>query len=372
MGLRTIKNRIENLKSLIADRKEEALFISNLTNVRFLSGFTGSNAAMIVFAHPQLPSVFLTDSRYEEQASLELQRSDLDDIRFLISEPKGYRILELVSSETRRNDIRRLAVETSHLSVADYNELTTYLGQEVEVVDGDQSVQLLRRTKDITEIQEIEKACQIADGALSYTKTLLTTGVTEREFAIELEYQMLKFGAEDRSFPSIVASGERSSLPHGHPTDRRIREGDVVVVDFGAVHSGYHSDCTRTYFLGEPSAEVRETYELVLEAQQRAVATLCPGVTGRKLDGAARSVFKEKGVDQYFAHGLGHGVGLDIHERPFISTDTEVEITEGFVVTIEPGLYLSGRFGVRIEDTILVSKDGSNQLTRADKQWILR
>ncbi len=365
------KNRIKVLKNLLQQRKDEAIFISKRVNVRYLTGFTGSNGSLLVFAHSDIPSILFTDGRYGEQATIELTDSDCDDATISVSNPQGPKLLEQVGSEVLRHDIRNLLIEASDLTVSTLEDIRTFLATHISTVPSQGIVETLRRKKDDTEIYAIERACEIADQALSNVKGLLLDRVSERDFAIELEYQMMKLGADERSFASIVASGSRSSLPHGHPTQKTITEGDIVVVDFGATFMGYHSDCTRTYSIGEPTAFAAEVFELVSEAQRKVIALTKENALGKTLDETARDVLRTKDLEHRFNHGLGHGVGLEIHEDPFISARNESALDLGYVITVEPGVYIPGELGVRIEDTLVVTKESARALTKIDKDWIL-
>ena len=371
MGPIITKNRVDDLKILLRHRKDEAIFISNPENVRYLTGFTGSNGVLLVFTHQDLPSIFITDSRYEEQSAIELSQSNTGDIKVLVSRPNGSKLLELVSSEALRHDIGTLLIESSALRVSTLEELRTYLATHIETKSSIGVVERLRRIKDDTEIQAIQRACEIADQALIQVKGLLRENTSERDFAVELEYKMMKLGADERSFATIVASGPRSALPHGHPTDRAIAEGDVVVVDFGATYNGYHSDCTRTFSIGEPTPQIQEVFDVVHRAQLEAISHIREGSSCKSLDEVARAVLRKSDLEHRFTHGLGHGVGLEIHEEPFLSARSDTLLDPGCVITVEPGVYLPEHFGVRIEDTLVVTKDGSRPLTKIDEDWII-
>ncbi len=371
MGPIITKNRVEDLKTLLRHRKDEAIFISKLENVRYLTGFTGSNGALLVFTHQDISPIFFTDSRYEEQSAIQLTASNCEDIKVLVSRPNGPKLLEQVSSEALRHDIQTLLIESSDLRVSALEELGTFLATHIDTKSSIGVVESLRRKKDDAELQAIERASEIADQALIRVKGLLREGTSERDFAVELEYQMMKLGADERSFASIVASGPRSSLPHGHPTDRVIAEGDVVIVDFGAIYNGYHSDCTRTFSIGEPTPQVQEVYDLVLSAQLEVISHVRADSSCKSLDEIARDVLRKSGVEHLFIHSLGHGVGLEVHEEPFLSARSETVLSPRYVITVEPGVYLPELFGVRIEDTLVVTKDGSKALTKVDKDWII-
>jgi Xaa-Pro aminopeptidase len=266
----------------------------------------------------------------------------------------------------------RLGFEEASVSVKTHRRLAELLGESWELVPCAGLVQRLRAVKDAAEIARIRAACELADEALRSVLEDGLVGRSERDIAIELELRMRRLGAQAPSFPSIVASGAHAALPHAEPREVEIPRDVLVTIDWGALHEGYCSDCTRTYATGPLSQEATDTYELVLRAQQAALAAVRPGISGREVDGVARAIIEQAGHGEHFGHGVGHGVGMEIHEGPRLSrTATEEPLRAGNIVTIEPGVYLPGRLGVRIEDLLLVGDDGSQRLTQLSKELTL-
>ena len=258
------------------------------------------------------------------------------------------------------------------MTINQLNTLKKFI-KDTEFIETDvlsNAINSLRMSKDLSEIECIKKAQEIAelafDGILDYIKE----GVTEREIAMELERIMMINGSEGVSFETIVLSGANTSMPHGVPSDKPVQKGEFILMDYGAVYNGYHSDMTRTICLGEPSAEMRKVYEIVLEAQKAAINQARAGMTGQELDFIARSIIEEAGYGEYFGHSLGHGVGLEIHEKPNASQSYRHILNENAVVTIEPGIYIAGKFGVRIEDFVILHKNGCENITKSAKNII--
>ncbi len=335
---------------MLVDRDLQAALISRLVNVRYLSGFTGSNAALLLSADGT--AVLATDGRYGDQAAAECP-----DLTCVIDR----QLLETLSAEAARAGVSRLGVETHALTVdalasiqAAYPDLDTpSLGRAVEG---------LRVAKDDTELDHVRTACAMSCRALEGLLGAPLAGRTEREIARDLESRMYAEGAEAIAFSTIVAAGAHAGIPHHQPTDRPVAPGDLLTIDFGARHEGYHADCTRTFVVGaEPEAWQQEIYELVWAAQRAGRRALVPGVDLAGVDQAARRVIEDAGYGERFTHGLGHGVGLEIHEDPFFGRTAEGKLGDRAPVTVEPGIYLPGRGGVRIEDTLIV-RDGEVEL----------
>jgi Xaa-Pro aminopeptidase len=340
----------------------DALIVTRLPNVRYLSGFTGSNGQAVIAADGS--AVFLTDGRYDEQSSHEVP--DVPRVAYTEGYPSP-----LVDA-CRTLGASRVGFERRGLTYAGWERLCE-VGEGLELVPTDDVVEALRRAKDTEEVGLIARAQGFADQA--FEKVVLNgglrDGVTERQLARELEDAMLDAGADDRSFDSIVAFGANAAEPHHHVTDRGLARGDLVKLDFGALSDGYHSDMTRTVAFGEPDPRSREIHDLVAEAQRAGVAAVRPGVSSVDVDAAARSVIAAAGQADAFPHGLGHGVGLEIHEDPFLRWDAGEDLVEGMVVTIEPGVYIPGLGGVRIEDMVEVTADGGREIPRSTRELIV-
>ena len=340
----------------------DALIVTRLPNVRYLSGFTGSNGQAVVAADGS--AVFLTDGRYEEQSSHEVP--DVPRVAYTEGYPRP-----LVEA-SRTLGASRVGFERRGLTYAGWERLSE-VAEGLELVPADDVVEALRRAKDPEEIRLIARAQGFADQA--FEKVVLNgglrAGVTERQLARELEDAMLDAGAEDRGFDSIVAFGANAAEPHHHVTDRGLARGDLVKLDFGARSDGYHSDMTRTVAFGEPEPRLREIRDVVAQAQRAGVAAVRPGVSSVDVDAAARSVIAAAGLADAFPHGLGHGVGLEIHEDPFLRWDAGEDLVEGMVVTIEPGVYIPGLGGVRIEDMVEVTADGGREIPRSTRELIV-
>ena len=340
----------------------DALLVDSLVDVRYLTGFTGSNAIVIAVAAAAQPRLgahrFLSDFRYATQSAEQVPEEFEREI--VADELLGGLAPALGPGGGR------LGFEEASVTVKTHRRLAQALGERWELVPCAGVVQGLRAVKDAGEIARMRAASQLADEAL---RTVLEDGLvgrTEREVAIELELRMRRLGAEAPSFPSIVAAGAHGALPHAEPRAREIPPDVLVTIDWGALHEGYCSDCTRTYATGEGiSVQARETYELVLSAQQRGLEAVRAGLTGREVDALAREVIEQAGQGEHFGHGLGHGVGLEIHEGPRLSrTAPEGQVLRaGNVVTVEPGVYLPGVLGVRIEELVVVGEAGCEILT---------
>ncbi len=344
----------------------DRLLVTHLTNIRYLTGFTGSAALLVVDPDGLL---FVTDGRYEEQAAGELAASGVDARIEIARTLDAQR--EVVASHAKGT--ARLGLESEHVSWASQQRYaeTWFPGTELVPVSG--AVEALRAVKDDGEVARIEAASTIADEALAVLLPMLDAAPTEIEFALALDAEMRRRGADDISFETIVASGPNGSRPHHTPQRRTIESGDLVVIDFGALVDGYHSDMTRTVPVGGHDA-LDETQQrmvaVVTESQAAGVATVRAGGGVQDVDAACRAVIDDAGWGEAFVHGTGHGVGLDIHEAPWVSATSAATLAAGHVVTVEPGVYLPGHGGVRVEDTVVVTADGCRPLTRAPKTSI--
>ncbi|MFT3662498.1 MAG: aminopeptidase P family protein [Gordonia sp. (in: high G+C Gram-positive bacteria)] len=351
------------LAGLLNAHDADAMIVGDLVNVRYLSGFTGSNGAVLVWAdtdrgHDRIA----TDGRYTSQVA-----AQAPDLEALIA--RDTVAVLLAEAAARRSGVR-VAFEADAMTVAQYDELTSSdMPDGVALVPVRGLVEGLRETKDDDEIAAVERACALGDQALAnlVDRNAIAPGRTERRVARELEWEMYSLGADAIAFETIVAAGENSAVPHHRPTDAVLAPGDFVKIDFGAVYDGYHSDMTRTFVLGEPADWQREIYEIVRTAQEAGCAALKAGAATRDVDAAAREIIVAAGYGKQYVHGLGHGVGLQIHEAPGIGAASTGTLLDGATVTVEPGIYLPGRGGVRIEDTLVVDGSGARSLTHAPR-----
>lgn len=355
-----MSNRAERLVELLPSDGVDLLLVTSLVNVRYLTGYTGSNGLALIGPDRR---VFVTDFRYVEQAAAEVdpsydRRRDQNELVAGLEEllPTG----EL-----------RLGFDDTNVTVRQHTRLRELLPDRVQLVAAGGLVERLRVVKDADEIARIRAAAAAADAALTQILDQGLVGRTERQLADALEQAMREHGAQRPSFESIVAAGPHGALPHARPRDVEVATDQLVVIDWGAELDGYCSDCTRTVATGEPSDEAREVYELVLAAELAGVEAVRAGVGGRDVDAAARTLIEAAGHGEHFGHGLGHGVGAEVHEAPRLSTRSEDELQIGSVVTVEPGVYLPGELGVRIEDLVVVDEQGCEILSSLDKQLLV-
>jgi Xaa-Pro aminopeptidase len=361
--------RRDRLRRTAAERGLDAVLVTNLLNVRYLTGFTGSNGALLLRTDGS--DLFGTDGRYTTQA-----RAQVPDVELLVD--RG--TVAALARAAARDKAGRIGFESHDLTVDGYAALQLVLadsGAEPELVSVQRAVEELRAIKDEREIELLRQACAIADQALAElaAEGALRPGRTELDVGRELDARMLQLGAEAPSFETIVAAGANSAIPHHRPDATELRDGDFLKLDFGATVGGYHSDMTRTVVLGgvggEPAAWQREIYELVAAAQAAGRAALSVGADVVAVDAASRDVIAAAGHGEHFSHGLGHGVGLEIHEAPGIGPLGAGTLAAGMAVTVEPGVYLPGRGGVRIEDTLIVTDDAPELLTLTSKELLV-
>lgn len=348
---------IEKLKIMLSERNASALIMSE-DNVRYFTSFSSTNGYLLVTAEN---SFFLTDSRYVEAAQKTIKTVD----GVLLFENFEKSLLPLV----KELGVKTLSIEGGRTTVKRLHELQKQFPSvtfETEKLDGE--IDLLRAVKSDEECEKIIKAQRIAEKAFSLLLPKVAVGKTERELSLELDYTMLKLGAQGLSFETIAVSGKNGSMPHGIPSDKKIESGDFVTFDFGAIYKDYHSDMTRTVAVGEISDKQRDVYETVLKAQKRAIDAVAAGKSCFDIDKIARDIIEEKGYGKYFGHGLGHGVGIEIHEFPTVSPRSQTVLEPGHVITIEPGIYIPGEFGVRIEDMIYVTENGVKNITNCPKE----
>lgn len=352
-------NKIQQLQELLPKEIDCALITSDI-NRRYFSGFKSSAGVVAVFHEA---TYLLIDSRYFEKASLTVKNCEVLLLENLDSQLPAL-LLE--------RGVKTVAVESMTMTVQGLEDYRKILPDASFVFDDTLSklIEKLRAVKEDWEIQCMVKAQRIAEAAFENVLTFIKEGVTEKEVGFALDSYMLTHGAEAVSFETIALFGENTSMPHGVPSDRKLRRGEFVLMDFGAAFDGYHSDMTRTVCFGEPSEEMKRVYEIVLEAQEASIAVARAGICGKDMDKAARDVIVSAGFGKNFGHGLGHGVGIEIHEAPTASPKGESVFSAGMVVTAEPGIYLAGKFGVRIEDFVVILEDGCENLTKAPKNLI--
>ncbi len=350
----------QKLKNFLKDKDFAALIVSE-ENRRYFTAFPSTDGFLIVTGDK---SVFLTDSRYIEAANAQCR--ECDEIVLFDSIKKS------IEPVIEKLGIKKLAVEAGRLTLADLARFASSLDVEF-VTDNelDEAIDSIRIIKNEEEIDLVVKAQRIAEKAFEHMLGFIKIGMTEREIGLELDYFMLRNGAEALSFETIAVSGEKTSMPHGVPGERKIKAGDFITMDYGAVVGGYHSDMTRTIAVGYVTDEMRAVYETVLKAQSAGFDAMKPGVPCSEVDKAARDVIKEAGYGEYFGHGLGHGVGVEIHEEPRVSPLGKKILEPGYLITDEPGIYIPGKFGVRIEGMAFITPDGYRNLTECPKELIV-
>ncbi len=352
----------ERLTEMLRIGPNTAVVVHDPSNMFYLTeGYSGEGLVYISTER----RVIVTDFRYTEQASR--QAPDFE----VIMTDKDHKANQIVAGLVRDGKITELKAETNWLSVDSYEALRAAVGEEVSCVPLAGAPQKLRQIKTPSEVLAIRKACDITSEAFSAVLPKIREGMTEKELQIELDFTMLRLGAEGLAFSTIIAAGENGSLPHAIPGDRKIRTGDMITMDFGAKVGHYCADMTRTVAFGKPSDEMRKIYETVLRAQTMCEDSLSAGKICSDIDKLARDYIDARGYAGRFGHGLGHSVGIDIHEEPRLSTTCSDVLKAGVVITVEPGIYVPGLGGVRIENTCLVKENGCVPLTTADKQLII-
>ncbi len=351
--------RLEGLRHKLKQKGIDAALVAKKENVTYMSGFNGGDSYLII----TMGEAFLiTDSRYAQQAAVQAPLYSV--IKYQGS------VAAALSDIVKKAGAGSVGFEEGYLTYQAYNEFKAKLGVETFVpMNG--AVEELRLVKDREEIEIIKKAVKIADDAFTHILGLIRPGTAEIEIAAELEFYMKRHGAKGPSFETIVASGERGSMPHGVASDKKIQTGEAITMDYGAIYMDYCSDMTRTVFLGTPDDELRKIYEVVLKAQSQALNGAKEGLTGKEADSIARGIIKDAGYDRFFGHGLGHGVGLEIHEEPRLSVSGLRRLENGMVATVEPGIYIEKLGGVRIEDMIVINGGSPLVLTESSKELII-
>ncbi len=350
---------IEKLQSKIGDFCDCAIITSDV-NRRYLTDMKSSAGTVLVLPNN---TYLIIDFRYIEKARKKVATCEVIEQQ---------RLFHQINNLLKKHGAKTIAIESDYLTVSGLIDFKANLKGKIRT-DKELSrlITSLRTVKSNDEIVKIEKAQRIAESAFDDILKFIKVGRTEREIALRLDSLMLEHGAEAMSFETIVLSGKNTSMPHGVPSDKRVEYGDFVLMDFGAVYDGYHSDMTRTVCVGEPTDKQRKIYDIVLTAQKESIKFAKAGISGSQLDGVARDIITNEGFGDCFGHSLGHGVGLEIHEYPNASPSADNGLLKNSVVTIEPGIYIEGEFGVRIEDFVVIKEDGCINLTNAPKEFIV-
>lgn len=350
-------NRRRKLAAELAGQRIDAMLVTNLIHVRYLSGFSGSNGGLLL--RKDLSALMATDGRYTTQIA-----EEVPDIEAIIKRAVGPTLLGEIEGPTR------VGYEADYVSVSELRKLEEAAPEDVTLVPVSGVIEKVRLVKDSTELQRLEEIALLADKALAELLEAgeLAAGRTERQVAADLEYRMRMAGSERVSFDTIVASGPNSAKPHHGADDRVIEEGDLVTIDFGAHLRGFNSDCTRTFGIGKLGDFEREIYELVLRAQEAGVKAAVPGAKLVDIDAACRDIIEDAGYGEYFVHSTGHGVGLEVHEGPSAAKTGKGELEPGMTLTIEPGVYVPGKGGVRIEDTLIITQGAPKIITPMSKE----
>ncbi|MDR2712154.1 MAG: Xaa-Pro peptidase family protein [Clostridiales bacterium] len=359
-----IEPRIKALRQRLRQGDFDAMLVVNEANVSYMSGFTNHDSFLFISGdNCGAANIFITDSRYIEQAEVECP-----DYSVMLYRNPNPTLAERMRELCAAYGVKRLAFERAHISYNLHEEISTAL-KETEFLPGENLIEDLRYLKDAAETERLRLACACTDKVFADICTFIKPGLTERDLEWALLQSVHKHGCEP-SFPFIVVSGARGSLPHGKADNKELAAGEFVTMDFGCMYKGYHADMTRTVFIGQPTNEQRRLYDIVLSANLRAEEALRAGVMAQAVDAIARDHIGQEGYGENFGHGLGHGVGLDIHERPFMSRISEDRMEKGCVITVEPGIYLPGKCGIRIEDTVLVREDGCENLFSSAKELL--
>jgi Xaa-Pro aminopeptidase len=352
-------NHIKQIAAKLPEYGLDAMLITSEPGEFYAVGFHGEGVAVVTAGE----SWYYTDSRYIEAAQAQVELA-------YVSQPeKGKNYRQTVEELIQAHGWKTLGFEADYMTVSDHELWTKELSAQMK--DASPLLATLRACKDQEEVDAMVAAQRIAEQALEKTLAMVKPGVTEKEIAAYLEYQMLCLGAEKKSFDTIVASGPNGSKPHAVPSDRKVQQGEFVTIDFGCKVNGYCSDTTRTVAVGEPSDEMRKVYDIVLRAQLAGIAAAKGGVIGKEVDAAARKVIEDAGYGEYFGHGFGHSLGIEIHERPNFASSNDQPVPTGAVASAEPGIYLPGKFGVRIEDVVILTEDGCVDMTKAPKELII-
>jgi Xaa-Pro aminopeptidase len=345
------QTRQESVRIIMESNHLDGILFTSLENIRYFSGFTGSDGA---FALTQKDAFFLTDSRYWTQADEEVRGSQIIHYK---------KKIDGIASLLLDLKLKNMGFESASLPFSLHQSLLQKLAKETELIPLEDEIKNLRAAKDVQELALIRTAINISSNAFLHITEMLREGALEGEIAREMEFFMKTNGAEALGFDIIVASGKRSALPHGRASGKRVEKGDFILIDFGSRFEGYHSDQTRTLVCGKPSSEQEKVYQVVKEAHDKAIELIRPGIPIHEVDEAARGHIRKCGYGEYFGHGLGHGIGLAVHEDPFVNSENKGLVQEGMVFTVEPGIYIPDWGGVRIEDMVRVTPKGAEILT---------
>lgn len=355
-------NRTERLIKIMEEKGLESLFLNNVQNIRYVSGYTGEDSYILISPKGKW---FITDYRYSEQAEKECKEFEV-----ICRNRQQVSLGQCVNNLLKENNINKMGFERNHINFGMAEDIKNAL-DGVEMTSTADIIEEMRYVKDNEEIELTKKAAEIADKAFSKLMEVIKVGMTEAEAALELEYHMRKFGAEGVAFDTILLAGARTSMPHGIPSDKVIEHGDFVTIDFGALYKGYRSDMTRTFVMGEASEEQVRLYNSVLESQKKGVATVKAGITGKEPDDRVKEILERDNYYEHSGKGLGHGIGLNLHEPPFLSQICTNQLEENCIITIEPGVYIPGFGGVRVEDTVVVTKDSCEIITHTPKELLI-
>ena len=355
----TIESRIEKLRVLMKEKKVDSVLISKKENVIYLSGFTGSDAILFITGTKKF---LITDFRYVIQASQECRQYDIREYKISIEDEIKLLVIE--------NEVSNVGIEERDLTHFQYDKIKNKI-PDIAIIYFGENLDSLRIIKDEEELENIKKSVEITDEVFKEVLKYIKPGVTENEIASEIQYHIRKKGGMGQSFEIIVASGKRSALPHGVASDKKINNKEPVVIDFGSIYNNYCSDMTRTVFVGEPAEDLLKIYNVVLKAQKDAIDFIKEGIVCREVDSIARDYIAQNGYGEYFGHALGHGVGLEIHENPRLSSKCDTVLRSGMTVTVEPGIYIENIGGVRIEDLVAISKNKAEVMTSSSKDVII-
>ncbi|BBM42021.1 peptidase M24 [Leptotrichia wadei] len=356
-----MEKRTEKLSRILNELNIDGLFITDLYNLRYFTGFTGTTGVALATKNGNF---FFSDFRYKTQATKQVTEMGFE----FVEVSRGS--LQTVGEYIKKFGLKNVGFEDINVSFSLYQTIKDIF--KVELVPVGNKLVMERMVKSDEEIALIKKAVEISDAAFSEALKIIKEGVSEKEVSSYMEYIQRKLGADDRSFTTIFASGYRSAMPHGVASDKKIQKEEFITMDFGAYYEGYVSDITRTVYYGNNITDRhKEIYNTVLEAQLLGIETIKEGVMSDEVDKVVRNFFNEKGYGKYFGHGLGHGIGAEIHELPYLSSASQIELKENMVVTSEPGLYFDGWGGVRIEDDVVVKKDGREVLNKSNKELII-
>ncbi|GEN87413.1 Xaa-Pro peptidase family protein [Oceanobacillus sp. FSL W8-0428] len=349
--------KIDRLREKLEENKVDAIIVDSPYNRRYITNFTGTAGTALVTADK---AIFITDFRYTEQAAEQAEAFEIVEHKHGMNQE--------IANQIDKLGVKKLAFEKNYTTYSQFETYQHQFSQELVPVEG--IIEALRMIKTDDELAVMKKAAKIADDAFAHIQSFIQPGVPEIEISNELEFFMRRQGATSSSFDTIVASGLRSALPHGVASTKKIQEGELVTLDYGALYDGYCSDITRTVAVGEISVELREIYDIVLEANLRGVKGTKPGMTGKEADALTRDYITEKGFGERFGHSTGHALGMEVHEGPGLSSRSEAVLKTGMVVTVEPGIYVPGLGGCRIEDDIVITDSGNERLTFAPKEFI--